>query len=137
MVKMITVAGEPHSAPAPTADVELHALDFSFTVPDTLMAGAHTFHAVNDGPQVHEFQFVRLNDGVTVEQFMAAAAQPNQPPPGRLMGGPGAYSRGQEAYWSATLTPGNWLILCFVPDPADGKPHVMKGMVKPFTVPAS
>ena len=27
------------------------------------------------------------------------------------------------------LAPGRYLLLCWVPDPADGVPHVMKGMV--------
>jgi hypothetical protein len=54
-----------------------------------------------------------------------------------MIGGPGAYSRGLEGYWTVTLTPGNYVLLCFVPDPADGKPHLMKGMVREFTISAS
>jgi hypothetical protein len=137
MVRPIVVTGTPHSAPVPSADTDLHAKDFAFTFPDTMTAGMHTIHFINDGPQPHEAQLVRLNDGVTAEQFMAAAGNPTNPPPGTFLGGPGAYSQGLDAWWTVTLTPGNYLLLCFVPDPADGMPHAMKGMIKPFTVTGS
>jgi hypothetical protein len=32
------------------------------------------------------------------------------------------------------LTPGNYALLCFIPDAKDGKPHIMHGMMKDFTV---
>ena len=55
------------------------------------------------------------------------------PPPGKMMGGPGAISPGGSSYWVASFTPGNYLMLCFVPDSAE-TPHAMKGMVKEFTI---
>jgi len=56
------------------------------------------------------------------------------PPPGKPMGGNGAISPGQSNYWTVTLTPGTYLLVCFVPDPADGAPHVMKGMIQTIVV---
>ena len=32
------------------------------------------------------------------------------------------------------LTPGEYALLCFVPDAGDGKPHVAHGMVRQVTV---
>jgi hypothetical protein len=32
------------------------------------------------------------------------------------------------------MTPGNYVMLCFLPDAKDGKPHLDHGMVKEFTV---
>ena len=35
---------------------------------------------------------------------------------------------------TASFTPGDYTLLCFVPDAKDGKPHIAHGMVKNFTV---
>jgi hypothetical protein len=35
---------------------------------------------------------------------------------------------------STPITAGNYALICFVPDSADGKPHALHGMVKEFTV---
>ena len=53
------MAGPRHHAPLPTADAEIRLSDFAFTSGD-IAAGTHTFHVVNDGPQIHEIQLVRL-----------------------------------------------------------------------------
>jgi len=137
MMKELVVAGTPSSAKAPEAHGEIRLKDFTFEAP-ALTAGTHTFHVVNDGPQVHEVQLLRLNDGATIQDFLAAMAPGAKgPPPGVLMGGPGAYRAGLDSYWTVTFTPGNYAFVCFVPDSADGMPHMMKGMVREFTIPAS
>jgi hypothetical protein len=133
MLKTLVVAGERHEAPAPVAVAQITLSDFAFELPD-LTAGTHTFQVVNNGPQPHEAQLVRLNDGVTVEQFLAAEQSGTTPPPGVALGGSGAISQGISNWWTVTLEPGNYVVICFVPDPADGVPHMVKGMVKTFTV---
>lgn len=136
MIREFTVAGTPGSAKAPAAEAEIRLKDFGYLAP-TLSAGTHTFHVINDGPQTHEIQVVRLNPGATGEQFLAAMAPgATTPPPGAFLGGPGALSTGLDNYWTVTFTPGSYLFICFVPD-TDGTPHVMKGMVHEFTVPAT
>lgn len=137
MMKELVVAGTPHTAPLPTAHVEIHLRDFGYTAP-SLTAGGHMIHVINDGPQTHEIQLVRLNDGVTAQQYLAALAPgATAPPPGTNVGGPGALSTGLDNYWSATFTPGHYLFVCFVPDVTDGMPHIMKGMVHEFSIPAT
>jgi hypothetical protein len=137
MIKELVVAGSPGPAQAPEAEGEIRLKDFSFELP-ALVAGTHTFRVINDGPLTHELQVVRLNDGATAQDYLAAFAPGAKgPPPGVMIGGPGAYSRGLEGYWTVTLTPGNYVLLCFVPDPADGKPHLMKGMVRELSIPAT
>ena len=136
MIKELVVAGPRGDAPAPTADVEARTSDYKFTMP-ALTAGAHTIHVVNDGPTTHEIQLIRLNEGATMESFMASLAPGSTtPPPGVFLGGVGGLSRGAENYWAVTLEPGRYLLVCFVPDP-DGTPHAMKGMVQELTIPAS
>jgi hypothetical protein len=137
MMREIVVAGTPVNAAAPMAHAEIRLKDFAFEAPQ-LTAGTHVFHVVNDGPQTHEIQLIRLNEGASVQDFMAALApDAKSPPPGVMMGGPGAYSVGLDAYWTTTLTPGHYIFVCFVPDVASGMPHLMKGMVHEFTIAAN
>ncbi len=134
MVKEIVVAGARHEAPLPSADAEIRLTDFAFATGE-IAAGTHTFYVVNDGPQIHEIQLVRLNDGTTTQEFMAALAPGAAgPPPGALLGGPGALSMGEGDYWTVTLKPGSYLFLCFVPDAASGAPHFVRGMIREVKV---
>lgn len=134
MMKEIVVAGTANSASAPTAEMEVHLSEFAFS-PTTLTAGTHTIKVINDGKQTHEIALTRLDEGATVESFLAAFAPGAKgPPPGKPVGGNGALSPGGTNYLTVTLTKGTYLLTCFVPDPADGKPHVMKGMVQMVVV---
>ncbi len=137
MIRELVVAGEASTAPAPTAVGDIVLTDFAFEVP-AITAGTHTLRVVNNGPQTHEVTLVRLNDGATMEQYMAALAPgATAPPPGVPMGGSGALSTGRTNWLTATFAPGTYLLVCFVPDVADGAPHVMKGMVLPITIAAA
>lgn len=137
MIRQMVVTGERHEAPIPEAAITIRMSDFTYN-PLTLTAGTHTIRVINDGPQTHEAQLVRLHEGATIEQFLGAMAPGAAgPPPGEEIGGSGALSPGLDNYWTVTLTPGSYAIICFVPDPSDGMPHAMKGMVQTFTVPAS
>jgi hypothetical protein len=137
MIRELVVTGERVEATAPTAVGEIVMSDFAFALP-TMTAGTHTFRVVNNGPQTHEVTMVRLNDGATMEQYMAALAPgATAPPPGVVVGGNGALSNGRSNWFSMTLEPGNYLVLCFVPDAADGQPHIVKGMVTPVTIAAA
>lgn len=134
MLKEIVVAGTPNGAVLPTADVEIHLSEFAFSQ-TTLTAGTHTIKVINDGKQTHEIALARLDDGATAESFLAAMAPgAKAPPPGKPAGGNGAISPGKANYLTVTLTKGTYLLLCFVPDAADGTPHVMKGMVQTVVV---
>jgi len=37
-------------------------------------------------------------------------------------------------YFTADFTPGNYILMCFLPDAKDGKPHLAHGMTKQITV---
>ena len=41
---------------------------------------------------------------------------------------------GSTNYFTAELTPGDYLLICFLADAKDGKPHFMHGMTKTVTV---
>lgn len=137
MIKELVVTGTRSAAQAPQTQGEIRLKDFGFEAP-SIGAGTHTFHVVNDGPQTHELQLVRLNQGATANDYLAALAPgAKSPPPGLMLGGPGAFSKGGDGYWSVAFEPGNYIFICFVPDGATGLPHMMKGMVHEFTVPTT
>ena len=88
----------------------------------------------NRGPQPHEAIFVRLAPGKSTLDLMEWIKKKEGPPPGETYGGVMALQRGQVNLLQAEFTPGDYVLLCYVPDSGDGKPHVAHGMVRQITV---
>ncbi len=139
MIKPIqVVAGNSTAAAAPNTDATVTLQDFSITLPQTINAGSHTWKVVNNGPQPHEMDLLKLAPGKTfadVEAFFQKS--PAGPPPFQDVGGMGGLSAGQSGWVNLDLQPGNYVALCFIPDAKTGKPHFELGMSQPFTVPGS
>jgi hypothetical protein len=142
MVRVLKVTA-PSGTPAaePTADITLALSDYKFESTGPLTAaGTHTFKVTNAGPQPHEVEILRFAPGKTMKdigEFMAAAEGPNPPagpPPADLIGGLSAGLPKQVAYFTANLTPGKYVMLCFISDMKDMKPHLEHGMVREFEV---
>ncbi len=126
------------AAPGPAAPITITARDYSFDAPDAVSAGPVSFVLQNEGQEPHHAQFVRLNDGVTLEQFGAALRQgPTAAfPLVTFRGGPAITDPGRTSFAvTLDLEPGTYLMLCFIESP-DGVPHLAKGMVRPFVVAA-
>ncbi len=126
----------PPVAQAGPNHVIVTATDFAFTAPDSISAGLEMFHLANHGPSIHHVQVVQLDSGKTVADLMNAMRNPGPPPAwARFIGGPNAVApvpTDTSVAW-LTLTPGNYALICLVPDTA-GVPHLAKGMVRPLTV---
>lgn len=127
-----------HSQAAPAAQIPqitIKANDFSFDAPAQIEAGLVKVNLVNDGQEPHHAQIVRLNEGVTLEQFQTALQQGPEAalPLAVAAGGPGIIDPGLSSQVILDLSPGQYLLLCFVPG-HDGLPHLAKGMVKPIEV---
>jgi hypothetical protein len=56
------------------------------------------------------------------------------PPPGTPMGGVAGMMPGRRNWFTVTLEPGEYALLCFVPDMTDGRPHFLHGMMQQVTV---
>jgi len=135
MVKALTVL--PSTAPAvaaPTADLTLTLTDYAFSFSTTPTAGKHVIKVQNHGPQVHEFELVRLLPGKTMDDLMAWAQTYQGEPPITSLGGTPGMTPGEVEYVPMDLTPGQYVALCFFPDAKDHKPHIDHGMVLPFTI---
>lgn len=128
-----TAAAAPAPAAAPNV-VTITARDFALDMPDSVPAGLTTVRFLNQGKQLHHATFVKLADGHTMKDLMAAMAKPG-PLPGwaEMAGGPNAVVPGDSSNITETLDPGSYVALCLVPGP-DGAPHFAKGMEHAFTV---
>ncbi len=135
MTGVLEVSGEPNGVAEPRADVEIHMKDFAYTLPASIQAGPTIWKVVNDGPQPHEMTVVKLDDGVSVDDFVTYVTQ-NGPAdiPGTSLGGVQGLQEGLASYLSYDLEPGEYVVLCDVPDSNTGMPHFMLGMVAGFTV---
>jgi uncharacterized cupredoxin-like copper-binding protein len=120
------------TAPAATV-VTIDATDYAFDAPDTIVAGLTTFRMVNAGREPHQAVVAGASDKTFAE--LEAALLREGPIPDWLAfpGGPGVVVAGDSSIVTANVTPGNYLILCFIPSP-DGRPHIMRGMYRRLVV---
>jgi plastocyanin len=135
MVKPLTVTGSPvDGGRAEAGDVRVRLTDYSYEMDREITAGRRTLHIENTAAQPHEFILVRLAPGKSAQDMMAWLLRENGPPPGAPMGGTTVLSRGESNRVTVEMEPGEYALLCMVPDARDGKPHVMHGMVRQVTV---
>lgn len=138
MVKPLRVT-EPSAgaatAPAPPTAGTITMRDFTYDLPASITAGTSTFRVINEGPQPHEAVFVKLAEGKSVQDFVAFfAGRPSGPPPGTDLGGMQGLDKENAGFATVNLTPGEYALVCQIPDPATGKPHLALGMAKSVTV---
>jgi uncharacterized cupredoxin-like copper-binding protein len=113
--------------------------EFTYTTTlASVKAGPVEIVLTNKGAQEHQATLVKLHAGVDLGAIAAASASD---PTGAAVfklfdaaGGPNAVAPGATVSSTQVLTPGSYLMACFIPDPADNVPHVAKGMVQAFTV---
>ncbi len=126
--------------------INIGATEYSFTIPETVPGGLVKLNFVNNGQEDHHAQMLRLNGGVTFEQFQRTFEEAMQAVPvegdaafyrieeiAALAGGPPPTSPGNANEVIQNLEPGNYVLLCFLEDP-EGIPHMAKGMIGQFIV---
>jgi hypothetical protein len=136
MVQTFEVTSAPTAVAnsLPESDVTIKLVDFDFRTSQPLAAGKHRIMVENSGPQAHELVLVKLAPGKTIEDFAAWAMSMKGPPPAMPVGGVGVLENGMRASFIADLAAGDYGLICFVPDPKDGKPHLAHGMMKNLKV---
>jgi hypothetical protein len=123
-------------APA-TLPLTYVAGDFSFDGPDTAPAGLTTVTLQNAGAEMHHVLLVRLDDGHSLADLFAAMDGGGPMPAWAVeVGGPNAPGPGQTLSATVQLEAGRYAVLCVIPSPSDGVPHLMKGMAKELVVTA-
>ena len=129
--------------------VTIGGTEYSFTTPESFPGGLVRLNFVNSGEEMHHAQMLRLNNGVTFEQFQSTFQEVMQAVPiegdaaflrieeiAAFAGGPPTTAPGRANEVVQDLEPGNYVVLCFVADP-EGIPHVAKGMMAQFIVTAA
>ena len=126
--KQAVVAHDPQQ-------IEVRTKDYSFTAPDTVDAGVTTIRLFNDGTEMHHVWLVRMEEGKSMNDLLAAMQKSHNLPDWAVqVGGPNAPGApGSASTATLNLEAGNYLMMCVIPS-KDGMPHVMKGMMKPLTV---
>lgn len=131
MVRPLTVTPvTTASAAAPPADAVVSLSDYSFALSQPLTAGRHTIKVEVAPGQPHELVFIRLGPGKTAKDLVAWMPKMKGPPPGEVVGGASPSISGSPVYVSVDLAPGKYVLICFLPDGKDGKPHFTHGMMK-------
>lgn len=118
----------------PEAHFTVRLTDYAFTMPDSIGAGPHVLRVENDAEQPHEIVFIKLDAGKSPEDVASWVERMDGPPPGAPFGGTSAIAKGGVNVVSIDLPPGDYGLLCFIPDWKDGKPHVAHGMLRRLKV---
>jgi hypothetical protein len=134
MMRSLTVTPSSNPTTEPNADVTLTLSDYTFALSKPLVAGKQMIKVENAASQPHEVVLVQLAPGKTIEDLGKWVFDMKGPPPGKPIGGIPAFIPGKRAFFEADLTPGDYGMICFVPDAKDGKPHVQHGMTTQFKV---
>ena len=135
MMRPLTVtAAGPTATAEPDADIVMKLVDFDFQLSTPLTAGHHVIRIENAGSQPHEVAIVRLEPGKDPLAFAKWGEHQVGPAPGTLQGGVSAIMPGSHAFVPVDLPPGEYGLLCFVPEAKDGKPHFIHGMAKRITI---
>ena len=140
MYRALTVTAAPATAATtpkavvPIADNTIALSDYVFALGMPITAGTHTFQVVNATGPPHEVLFVQLDAGKTGQDYLDWALTMRGPAPGRAIGGTAAAAAGVTQWFSATFAPGEYLLISLVPDPRDGKPQYMHGMMQTVKV---
>ena len=138
MFHRLVVTPAPATATAaaePKADITVTLSDYAFATSAPLTAGTHTIRIENSGTQLHELTIERLAPGKTIADWQRwIAGGMKGEPPSLPVGGFAGPDKGKVGWLTVTLTPGSYLLLCYVPDVKDGAPHIVHGMVQQVTV---
>jgi hypothetical protein len=139
MIKELTVSAVGATAAVePTPDVRLRMTDYAFELSKPITAGPLVLRIENEAAQSHEVVLGELRAGRTMQQAIdwLNLGQKGASPV-IAVGGASGLSKGRHQTIMLDLTPGRYVMLCFIPDAKDGKPHIAHGMAKEFTVGAS
>lgn len=132
------MAGDASGATAPVPDVTVDLVDFNFAIPNEIESGPKIWQINNKGNQWHEMGIVKLSEGVTVDDVVASltSEEPSEgPPPFEEVAFWAPNSPGETGYVTWDLPPGEYTVICFLPDIAgDMSAHASHGMVANLTV---
>ncbi len=136
MVKPLVVTAKGATPAAePDADLTMTLDDFSFALSGPLKAGTRTIRFENQATQPHEAVIARLLPNTTMLQAIVWMTSGQAgPAPVVMLGGASGIAQGRHMFVTADFEPGKYVLLCFIPDARDGRPHSAHGMAKEITI---
>lgn len=134
MSKRLVVTPSTAETALPTVTARMTLTDYDFVLDAPLTAGSQVIEVKNTAAQPHEVFIAKLAPGKTAAELLQWLEKMDGPPPGAPMGGTVGLSNGMTNYVHADLEPGEYALICFLPDAGDGKPHFVHGMIKQITV---
>ena len=126
-------AGARAQQPPPVADENLTLRDHHFKLSAPVPSGRSTWHVRNEGTEPHQALIVQLPDGVhenAERTWFTSGARGDEP--GHPVGGVQRLEPGRDAWFTVTLEPGRYLLLCTMTE--DEGRHFDLGMIYRFTI---
>jgi len=120
-------------AALPASDAQIWLTSYSFRLTPGLRAGKQTIRVENLTREPHEVDIVRIAEGHSYADVLTWLEKKG-PPPFEPAGGTMALSRGEVSFVTMDFKPGEYVLICFVPDSKDGRPHAAHGMVRSVRV---
>ena len=111
------------------------ATEYVYQGPESIPGGWSRLTLDNQGQQPHDLIMVRLAEGKTVEDVMAALEAEGPPEWATLYGGVSAQA-GQSESYVVDLEPGSYVMFSFG-DEEQGPPDAAQGMIRTLTVTAA
>lgn len=137
VVVPVEVKGDPNPAvETPSDEVKVEMKDFVYIMPNKVRAGSHVWRIENTGQQMHVIDIIKLHEGKSLADVIAVAQAQEMPDemPFDFIGGWGGMSANERAWAPLGLLPGEYLVICGIPDPESGKRHLELGMISQLTV---
>jgi len=136
MTGLVVTAATAAPAPEPTPTTTLTLADYKFDFSTPLKSGENVIRVENAADQPHEVVLIKLAPGKTMKDMQAWLPVSDKDPnvPGMPAGGVVGLVKGQHAFFTANLDAGDYVLVCFLPDSKDGKPHFAHGMVQAFKI---
>jgi hypothetical protein len=131
--------GSHHGSEHGSHTLRITTQGLSYRLSTTHVAsGLVTTKLVNTGSQPHQAQLARFAPGKGLADFEKTIHGTNPDSAlalfDRFVGGPNVVAPGDRQTTFQNLAPGNYLVLCFVPDKKTGAPHFLLGMYATFQV---
>jgi uncharacterized cupredoxin-like copper-binding protein len=120
------------------ADVALTLRDYAINMSGAPAPGHRTFRVENRGPAVHDVELFRMEPGATMADVDAWLHHPGKgSSKARPLGGMVGIEHGHHGWFTANLTPGDYLLVCLIPGEKGVLHYAGHGMLKRFHVAAS
>ena len=135
MIRRLRVVPAKFADTRPKADLTATLVDYGFRLSAPIRAGTRTIRVHNAASQDHEVELIELAPGKSMGDLMTWLSKMEGPPPGKALGGVAGMAPGLTQYFTADFSSGTkYVLICFIPDTQDGKPHFAHGMVQQVTV---